>query len=159
MSRKTVSNLLKALVVCTALGVIFAIAVLLPVYLRHVVEVCPELQACFFWSMLFAVVLAVPMGWALTLAWQVFTTIGNDTTFCAENAVRLQTAALLAAIDTALVLAGAVFLFFANALPPFLCIAFGGLIFLGFALAVVCFALGQLVAQASNIKQENDLTV
>ena len=159
MSRKTVSILLKALVVCTALGLAFAIAVLLPTYLRHVVEVCPELRACFFWGIVYSCALAVPVCWALVLAWQVFTTIGNDTTFCPENAKRLKTAALLATVDTAAVLASMVFLFFANALPPFLMLTFGGTAFAGFALAVVCFALGELVAQATRIKQENDLTV
>lgn len=159
MSRKTIAILLKALVVCTALGTLFGIGVLLPHYLRHVVEVRPELHAWFGISMAYFCALAVPVGWALALAWQVFTTIGNDTTFCPENAKRLKTASLLAVIDTGVVVLIAVGLFFAGALPPFLFFTFGMLAFVGFALAIVCFALGVLVGQASSIKQENDLTV
>lgn len=161
MDKKLISYLLKTVTLFMLAVFLFAGAYLVPSYMRFLERYLPHIGSIFWGVLLYINLSFVPVYLCLFMAWQVFSSIGRDAAFCPENAKRLTTASWLALIDVGMVIAFYLFLRigYSYLLSPFFLFATLGLILVGFSASLVCFALSKLVAQASALKQEVDLTV
>lgn len=159
MKRTTVAWMLKAVLLVCACGALLAAGYLLPNYLGHVREVRPELTGWYGWGMAFGWLLTVPALLALALLWRVLDTLAAGEPFCADNARRFRQTARLAALDLALVAALGMILWINHISPPFLTMTVLGLMFLGVAAGLACFALSGLFSGAARLREENEMTV
>lgn len=96
---------------------------------------------------------------ALWEFWRICTRIGQDNSFCRENAVSMSHIGILAFGVAVLIFGGTVFLMLLGYLNGagwlliffVLCIAVG--------IGVLCMALSKLIDNAAKLKEENDLTI
>lgn len=159
MKKTTVAWLLKAVLILCACGVLVAAGNLLPMYMNHVRAVRPELSGWYGWMIAYGWTLAIPALVALLLLWRVFGTIAADEAFCEQNARRFKRVWQLCTLDLALLAGMGLFLWINHVTPPFLVTAVAGLLFLGVAAAIVCFALSGLCESAAKMREENEMTV
>lgn len=159
MKRATVAWILKAVLILTALGVLLAAGVFLPMYMKHVAHAKPELAFTSPWVIAYGWLLALPVFVCFVLLWRVFGTIATGEAFCKQNALRFTRIWQLALFDLALVLAMAVFLFINQALPLFLIFTLSMLAFLGVAVGSVTFALSGLVSNAAQLAEDDKMTI
>ena len=163
MDKKVISYLLKIVVILVFLVFLFVGFAIVPSYMRFIQRYIPAIGAIFTGVWGYINLSFVPVYICLFLAWQTFTTLGQDNAFCPDNVKRLCRASHLAMVDVAMVLLFFLFLRLNTTLSflvsPFFLFVTICLILLGLAAALVCFALSKLVAQAAELKQEVDLTV
>ncbi len=161
MNKQVISSLLKLVALFIGSVFLFAGLYIVPAHFRFLQRFAPEIGPLFLPILAYINLSFVPVYLCLGLAWQVFSTIAQDNSFCEKNAKRLQLACRLALVDVAML--AAFFLFVLLRLPfladmvffiSSLCIAFVGL-----SASIVCFALSKLIEQAAELKQEVDLTV
>ncbi|MBQ4384065.1 MAG: DUF2975 domain-containing protein [Firmicutes bacterium] len=113
-----------------------------------------------YWPYLITIwVTAVPIYWALVLAWKIFTNIGLDNSFCEENAHYLKKISILAACDCAYFFIMTVIGTFLNAVHPGILLIALFAIFTGIAIAVATAALSHLVYKAAALQDQSDLTI
>lgn len=159
MSKTWMARLLKLVLLVCACGVVMTAANLLPVYLSHVEAVRPDLAGWMIWIIAYGWVLAIPVLFSLWLLWRVMDTLGKGEPFCMANAARFKRIWQMAAFDWLMVAAMGVFLWCNGARPGFLVMVISGLLFTGFAVAVVCFVMSELVRQAARMREENEMTI
>lgn len=159
MKRTTVAWLLRMVLLLMLLALLTLLCFMLPAYMRHVVNVMPELASWYVIAQVFGWIVALPVLAALWLLWQLFGTIGDGSAFCVDNAKRLRIIWRLALADLIPVIGMAIFLAANGAMPPFLMICFGGAIFVGLVAALTCFALCGLVSSAAELNEEHKLTI
>ena len=161
MTKKTISYLLKTVVIFLLAAFLFAGFFLIPAALRLLQRYEPTLASIATGVAVYINLAFVPVYVCLLLAWKVFSTIGKDDAFCTQNARRLQAASWLAIADTVMLIAfnGYLHATHPQLMGPFFLFLSLCLMLLGMAAAVVCFALSKLVLQAAELKQEVDLTV
>lgn len=161
MSKKVISYLLKLVAILVFLLLLFVGLYIVPAYMRFFQRYIPTLSPVFSGVWLYINLSFVPVYICLVLAWQVFTTIQQDSTFCMANAKRLKTASWLALVGIGMVVAFYLFMqaYYAWAVSRFFLLTALCILFIGFAAFIVCFALSKLVAQAAELKQEVELTV
>ena len=102
---------------------------------------------------------AIPGFIALWLAWGIFTQIGRNNSFCAENARRLRAISRLALGDTCVYVVMAVAVLVLGPKHPSVPLIFVALTLFGAAVTVVCAALSHLTQKAADLKSDNDLTI
>ncbi len=113
-----------------------------------------------YWPYLITIwVTAVPIYWALVLAWKIFTNIGLDNSFCEENAHYLKKISILAACDCAYFFIMTVIGTFLKAVHPGILLIALFAIFTGIAIAVATAALSHLVYKAAALQDQSDLTI
>jgi hypothetical protein len=76
-----------------------------------------------------------------------------------ENAAALKTISRYFIADCIIYIVAAVAAFFLGVLHPGILLFITVILFIGFALAIMSAALSHLVLKASDLKQENDLTI
>lgn len=143
-----------AAVCCAALG-----GVLVPYIGLEEARATPDLAWLFWPCLAFFWLTELVVLAALYQAWRIFTEIGRDNSFCAENAARLRTVSRLAIADSVLYALGAVVLVCLNAMNPGVLLVFAGIVLVGLAIAAAAAALSHLTQKAASIKDENDLTI
>ena len=158
-SRRVLASLLKA--VAVFMGGALLLAGLGPVnwFAQYIVGIEPALAAFAPKAVIYVNLGFVPVYGALFLAWQVFDAIGRDESFSYANGKRLKGAAVLALMEVVWLAIGFGWFSHEGAISPFGLIAFVGLMLLGLSVAIICYALAQLIDQAAALKEEADLTV
>jgi hypothetical protein len=162
MGKKTISYLLKTVTVLLFAVFLFTGLYLVPSYVGFMQRYyVPAIASYSVWILLYINLAFVPVYACLFMAWRVFSTVERDEAFCAENAKRLRISALLSMMDAGMVLGFYLYLqfgfsFLLSDIYLFITLC---LILFGVSVALACFALSKLVAQASELKQEMDLTV
>ena len=159
MKLSTASVLLKIVLVISTIAVAFVVFWCVPVYMRHVIDVRPDLAGWDYWMRAYALLVGLPVWAAIAILWRIFDTIPKNDAFSAENARRFQWITRLAEGDLCIVGAFAAFLVISGVTPPFLIMTFGGAIFAGIAAAIVFHVLGGLVRNAAEFKQDSDMTI
>ncbi|MCI6376439.1 MAG: DUF2975 domain-containing protein [Clostridiales bacterium] len=159
MKRTLCGRILQAGVIGTALAVLVIAGRFLPMYMRHIADVRPELSGWYGWGILLGWVLALPVLYALVQLWRIFATLAGKEVFSLTNAGRFARIWKLAALDTGLVAIIGLALLVSQTMPPFLMITVSMLLFLGTLCCAVCFALSGLVRSAALMREENDMTV
>ena len=137
-SRKHLACMLKAVTLLTFAGVLFAGLVPIPQLVHYVARFYPDYAGFASAAVWYVNLGFLPFYGALVLAWQVFSAIGRDESFTRANARRVRGASWLSGVTTLGLL---------------------GLILLGLAAAVLCYALSVLILQAAEMKEEADLTI
>ena len=157
MDQKKLAIWLKAIVVGCALCGLVLFGFILPRFLRYVATEVPDLPhkawTAFMW------VLAIPCYAVLVCIWRMANEIARDNSFSMENAKLLKTIALLAGVDSAVLLLGnLVFMLIGHSIPT-LALVSAFVCFVGLAISVGAACLSHLVHKAAVMQEENDLTI
>ena len=159
MKQKELAFWLKFIVIGTAVCGAVIYAGIIPHFLKYLVE-----QNSFaeknFWPWLVSIwISAIPCYMVLIFGWLIAGNIGKDNSFSIANARHLKWASYMALID-------AVYYFIINGIfllldmsHPFVMGIALIICFVGTAFSVCAAALSHLVIKASEIKEENDLTI
>lgn len=141
-------------------GVILGLGVAGAVFYGYVI---PFLKKKLFESMsaytpwlVFLLLTAVPCYAVLVIGWRISNRIGNNNSFCMENAKGLSTVSYLALIDTAYFFVGSIVMMFCGISRIEVLFMSVVIVFIGVAIGVAAAALSHLVRKAALLKQEND---
>lgn len=160
MNQKRIARCLIGAGGMAAAGVLIVFGVYVPVLANEMKQLYPE-YAPLYWPGLIGLWCVAALF--LLGLWEYFRVcgrIGQERSFCAENARSLGRIALYMALDGALWL-GAVFapglVFHLDIGPVFILFLLCALA--SFALGILAWGLGRLVQKAAVLQEENDLTV
>lgn len=159
MEQKKVARKLKIFTVITAVVAGLFFFLYLPALIGELAESIPE-AAWLRWKGTAAVwLIALMLYAALLFFWRICTRIGKGNSFCRENMRDMKRIGICAFLVLAVIVLGVIFLAMIHYLnAAWMAVAF----FSGFGacgIGVICFCLSRLIANAAEIKQENDLTV
>ena len=146
MDQKKLAIWLKAIVVGCALCGLALFGFILPRYLAYAAEEVP----------VFMLVLAVPCYAVLVCIWKMSDEIKKDNSFSLENAKLLKYIALLAGLDSALLLVGNLAFMLTRHSVPTLALASAILCFVGLAMSVGAACLSHLVHKAALSQDDGD---
>lgn len=90
MKNTTVAGLLRAALALWTAAVLTAAAYFVPVFMRHICAVRPELAGRYGWGVAFGWLLAAMMLWAFLLLWRVMGTVAQGQAFVRKNATRFR---------------------------------------------------------------------
>ena len=149
-----------ALVIFFALCCLFFFA-FVPFYGQEIVRCDAEFAWAYTPCLLWAWAFALPIMIAFVPAWKIVSTIAEKHgSFRAENARRFRLLSVLCAADGVIFPAGMLVLAFMGAGSAPLTIVITPLVMLiCFALALVFYVLHRLVAEAAQLREENELTI
>lgn len=155
MDQKKLAIWLKAIVVGCALCGLALFGIILPRFLAYVAEEVPDLPhrawQIFMW------VLAIPCYAVLVFIWKMSDEIARDNSFSEANANHLRAIALLAGLDSALLLIGnVIFLIIKHSIPT-LALVSAFICFIGLAISVGAACLSHLVHKAAGLPEDGDL--
>ncbi len=159
MNQKSLSRWLKVITVILGLMGIAFYAGVFPQLVNDLGNEFPEFKHLVLPSLIGIWVSGVPCYICLVLFWRICTRIGQDRSFCPENAKALQAIGLLAIFDSLLCLAVTVLLMLNNAINGGTFLISFTVMLVGAAVAVAAMALSHLVMKAALLKDENDLTI
>lgn len=159
MEQKTIAKYLKIFSIITAfIGGIFFFWYI-PVIISEMADMFKEAVFLKIPAIICILFIACLCYMALGNFWKICTQIGNNNSFCKENAQSMKNIGKLAFVVLIMILAGTIFLLmigFLNAAWFFICLFTA---FVACGIAVICFALSKLIENAAIIKEENDLTI
>lgn len=159
MKQKTLSNWLKAAVLCLGAAGLCIVAVVVPDYGRSIAAAYPEFAHCFWPWMTLVLLAAAPCFAALVFGWNIAADIGRDRSFSEANAKRMRWISNLAFGDVLLFFCGNTLLLLLNMSHPgiFLLMLLPDL--LGAAVAVCAACLSHLIYKSASLQQDADLTI
>lgn len=159
MTQKRIANVLKVFCIFVAVVGAFFFFLYIPLIIDEFALMFPEAAFLKFPGILGVWVIAALCYIALWNFWGICTRIGEDNSFCEENAKAMKNMAIMGFLMTGLILAAMIFI----GILGFLGISY---FMIGFFVAcittgvgVVCYALSLLIRKAAEIKEENDLTI
>lgn len=159
MSQKSIYSWMRIAILAIAAGGIFVYAYLLPLWGNDIIQTNPELSHWLWPWLLFLWVTAVPIYWAMILAWNVSSQIKRDITFTRKTASLLKQISLLAFAEAGYFFAG-------NCLLTLLGMSHPGVFLVSCVLtafivlvALVFAALSHFVLKAAVLQEEADATV
>lgn len=159
MKQKELAKWLKLLIAFAALIGAFLCLIIVPALGHDAVLMYPELDYMYWPCLIFIWITAIPFYFALYKGLLICQEISADNSFCTENAQRLKEISKLALSECILYLAAMIILFVLNLLHPSILLITLFIIFVGISIAIVSAALSHLVEKASELKEENDLTI
>ena len=159
MQQKRIAKYLKMIVLGVCYCAVLGYAVVLPIYGQGVASRYPEFSHAFWPWLIYLWVTAVPVAWALVLAWGMFDRIGKGESFSHANVKALHRIGMLALVDTAYFFLGQVVLLLCSMSHPGILLVSLLVVFVGLAAAAVCFALSALTKSAVQLREENELTI
>lgn len=165
MKQKTLVSWLKAILIIFGLLLAVLLFVIMPSIGRQVMTDVPETAFLFWPCLVFVWVMGVPVYMMLMEAWKVCRRIGSGQPFCGENAKSFVVIGQYSLLDCVLLFLGNVAFAIMSSVTG-LHIYSGGipifsllLIFIGLALAVAAATLSHLIYKASDMNEENELTI
>lgn len=150
---------LKIIIVFAALLGLFLCFVLAPNIGKDTAAMYPEVDYMFWPCLIFIWITAIPFYIALYKGWLMCKEISKDNSFCLDNAKRLKDIGKLALFESIFYFVGMIILLNMNLLHPSIFFMMVFIIFVGISIGIVSFALSHLVEKASELKDENDLTI
>ncbi len=165
MQQKTLVSWLKAIVIVFALLLGVLLFLVVPTMGRRAVWETPEASFLFWPCLIFIWVLGAPIYLMLSEAWKVVGRIAKGRPFCGENAKSFVYIAQYSLIDCGLLFVGNIVYAVVNELkkldvyPAEIPIFSMLLIFIGLAVAVAALTLSHLIYKASDMDEENRLTI
>ncbi len=159
MNQRKLSSCLKAIIIGTGVCGLIVYFGVLPTCGESLHESYPEFASWHWPWMVFLWITAIPCYAALVLGWRIAARIGEDRSFCVENARLLQIIAWLAAGDTAYFFTGNVVLLFLNMNHAGILLISLLICFAGVAVTVAAACLSHLVCKAADLQEQSDLTV
>ena len=159
MKQKEMSLWLRLITVAAAVCCAVLAVYVVPHGLWMYLERNPQSGLGFWPAMIFAELTFIPVAVSLVLAWNIFTQIGRDNSFCHKNALRLRCISRLALADTAAYFIALIAVFVLAGEEYRMMLLFFGIIVMGFCFTVAAAALSHLTEKAASLKDENDLTI
>ena len=150
---------LKGVLVFSAVMLALVVFVGVPGYMRHVIYVRPDLSVWNLWMCGYGLLIAVPVWITMGLLWKVFDTLPGGNAFCMDNAIRFRRIAQLAGLDLGLVGILGAFLLINGITPVFIAGMLMMTIYGGIVAVIVFLVLSGLVKNASELKNDSDLTI
>lgn len=159
MKQRELSIWLRAIAAGVAVAVIALGFGLLPNIGETFMTNYPESAYLYTPILVFVWTTVLPVIIALILAWQIFSEIGKDNSFCEANSKRLKYISIMAVIDTTLYFAAAIIMAILGELRPGMLVTAICVVFMGLCMTVASAALSHLTKKAASLKRENDLTI
>ena len=154
LDQKKLAIWLKAIVVGCALCGLALFGFILPRFLAYVAEEVPDLPHKAW--LIFMWVLAVPCYAVLVCIWKMANEIGNDNSFSLENAKLLKYIAVLAGVDSSLLLIGNLIFLLTKHSIPTLALVSAFVCFIGLAISVGAACLSYLVHKSTLMQEDVD---
>ncbi len=107
----------------------------------------------FLWST------AIPMIPALIYSWKTASNIGKNKPFCLDNSKNLKNIAISSICDAALVLAGNIIYLLLDISHPSVLLFSSIIVLIGIAIFIAAMGLSQLIRNAAELQEENELTI
>lgn len=142
----------------TCIGLISCIYAI-PMMLDYFSLQYPEASGWILPWKLLIYICSVPCFVAMIICWRIAGNIQRDRSFCKENAVLFKWFSYLAIGDALVFMLGCIIFFLLGMNHPGLLIIEMLIVFAGLAVFVCTAALSYLVAQAADLKEDNDLTI
>lgn len=159
MKQMELAKWLKLVIAFAALIGLFLCFVIAPALGHDAVLIYSELDYMFWPCLIFIWITAIPFYFALYKAWSICKEVAKDNSFCLENAKGLKDIGKLALFECILYLVGMIILFSLNLLHPSILLIILFVIFMGGSIGIVSFTLSHLIKKASDLKEENELTI
>lgn len=159
MKKFELTKWLKYIIIITSFIGFFFIFLIAPWIGKDFTTFEPSLAYLFWPCLIFIWVTAIPFYIALGISWFICNDVLRDSSFSKQNAKRLKVISKLALLESILYVVASIALFVFNLLHPSILLIILFIIFIGIAIAVVTAVLSHLVEKASDIKDENDLTI
>lgn len=159
MSHNSLSKILKAVTVITALIGLAVCFVVIPFAGKFGYFVDETGRNIFLPWAVFLWIAAVPCFLALILCWKICSEISRDNSFSDGNAVRLKYIAILALADSIYVFIGNLVLLFLHMNYLAEAVLLLVVVFVGIAISLIALTLSRLVSKAADMKKENELTI
>lgn len=159
MQQKEMARWLKLVTLLSGAAGISAVWFLIPALLDRLIP--EDTCAAILWLPLvgFCWLTALPCFACLWQFWGICTRIGQNRSFCAENAAALKCISQLLFLDCLLYIAAGTAAAFLRALTPGRALLLVTILLVGVTLTVLSAALSHLIWKASELQQDADLTV
>lgn len=165
MQQKTLVSWLKAIIIIFGILLATLLFAVLPTAGIKLIGTMPEIAFLYWPCLIFSWLFGTPIFLMLMEAWRVCQRIGSGQPFCPDNARSFVTLCQNSLIACGILLAGNIGLIIVStvtgltvypiAIPIFSML----LIFVGLAVAVASATLSHLIYKASDINEENQLTI
>lgn len=161
MNTKTMTTLLRAVLLAAAVlcGIFFLW--FLPSYRQEVQQADPEFTWAYWPCLIWAWLFALPIFGAMLPGWRIFGSISApEGAFTRRNARDMRSISHLAFADALIFPAGMFVLAFMGAgSAPLTIIITPMVIFCCVAVGIVCYVLSRLIGDAAALREENDMTI
>jgi hypothetical protein len=159
MREKGLSAWLKLIIVfCGFFGLLFCIYIA-PETGREILLDSGKLKTLYNPFITFIWITGIPFFTALVLGWQICSDIGSDQAFTVKNADRLKIISVLSMIEGFLYIGALLYLFVVGSYHANILVILLLILFFSVIISVFTSMLSHLVRNASEIKQDNDLTI
>jgi hypothetical protein len=145
-------------IIAGGIGAFFCF-VIIPSWSHDLIPEYSKMEFLWISFVAFIWITTIPCYLSLWKFWGICTRIGRDSSFCFENASALKTISKYFIADCIIYIIATITAFSFGILHPGILLIIMIILFIGFALAIITAALSHLVLKASDLKQENDLTI
>ncbi len=159
MKQRILALWLKLILVGVSLCAALLYGPFLPSFGLNIVHENPEFIYCFVPWLIFLELTALPCIVSAFYAWKIFSNIGNDKSFCMENAQSMGRIAILAGGDGAYFLVGNIIFFLFSMSHPALFLLAMLVVFGTAAVSIVCAALSHFIRKAAELQEQSDFTI
>ena len=159
MEQKALSKWLKIIIVGCAICGLIIYGGIIPALGKDIAIDNQELAYCYYPWLLFIWASGIPCYIVLLLGWNISTRIGNNQSFCIENAKDLKNISILAAIDSIFVFVMNIVYLILNMNHPSIVICSLFVVFAGAVVSVVSAVLSHLIKKASDLQEQSELTI
>ncbi len=159
MDQKTLGRWLKIIFAGAGVCGLVVYGGIVPGWGASLVEQYPEFADRYWPWLIFLWGTAIPCYWALVLGWRMARNIGQDRSFCPENARLTAWISRLAAADAAYFFAGNVALLLLEMSHPGVLLLSLLAVFVGAAVSAAAACLSHLVRKAAALQEQSDLTI
>ena len=159
MEQKTLSLVLKLVIVGLAAAGMIVYFAALPLLGKSLIASYPEYSRCYLPWLSFLCITAIPCFASLFPGWSLAAEVGRDNSFSMKNARSLRAIAFLAAADAVFFFAGNIVFLLLDLSHPSIFLFSCFIVFIGIAIAVASACLSHLVRKAAVLREENELTI
>lgn len=156
MSRKLISAMVKTTILFLALTGVLCCA-MMPTIVKYILPGFSS-RTHLYWS-IFLIISSIPCFCALVPAWKIADNIKKSKAFCKNNAKMMHLIGIFMAVDTSIIFLVNIIYFICRISFVYLFSAFFLIIAIFFALSVCSFALSSLIANATELQIQSDLTI
>ncbi|WP_242310106.1 DUF2975 domain-containing protein [Bacillus cereus group sp. BfR-BA-01331] len=159
MKQKELSLWLKLIIIlCGCFGLLFCIYIG-PETGRAVLLVSENLKGLYKPFVLFIWITGIPFFSALFLGWKICSDIASHQAFTVKNANRLKRISILSMTEGVLYIGGLLYIFAAGSYHTSILVILLLILFFSVVISIFTSLLSHLIREASEIKDDNDLTI
>jgi hypothetical protein len=146
------------IILCGCFGLLFCIYIG-PETGKAVLLASENLKGLYNPFVIFIWITGIPFFTALFLGWKICSEIGSDKAFTVKNANRLKTISILSMTEGVLYIGALLYIFAAGSYHASILVMLLLILFFSVVISVFTSLLSHLIRKASEIKDDNDLTI